>query len=351
MPEITNKSEEQKVAEAEVDSFRKDLGPFVVAAETTRMAMVFTDAKEPGHPIIFANDSFLSLTGYDRKEVLGHKFNFLIAGGADPKTLAQVEVAFEGSTDHGSEIRYRRRDGSIFWAAIFVSPVLDENGVVVQHFASFVDLTRQKQEQAQSTMMINELNHRVKNTLATVQSIVWQALRRDSDPKAIRESIESRLFALSRSHDLLTREHWEGAGLFDLVKAVMEPFGAANGGSERLVITGKNIRLPPNVTLALGIAFHELATNAMKYGAFSNEAGSVLLAWTVEPVLEGDRLILRWQERGGPPVTPPTRKGFGSRVIERGLPHELHGKATLDYYVDGAVCTINIPAPRGDRDE
>jgi PAS domain S-box-containing protein len=346
MPEITNKSEEQKVAEAEVDSFRKDLGPFVVAAETTRMAMVFTDAKEPGHPIIFANDAFLALTGYDRKEVLGHKFNFLMARGADPKTLARVEAAFEGGTDHGSEIRYRRKDGSVFWAAIFVSSVLDENGIVVQHFASFVDLTRQKREQAQSTMMINELNHRVKNTLATVQSIVWQALRRDSDPKTIRDAIESRLFALSRSHDLLTREHWESARLLDLVKAAMEPFGVANGAPERLVITGKNIRLSPNVALALGIAFHELATNAVKYGALSNEAGSVLLTWTVEPVPEGDRLILRWQERGGPPVTPPTRKGFGSRVIERGLPHELQGTANLDYRVDGVVCTINIPAPR-----
>jgi PAS domain S-box-containing protein len=200
MPKIANQSEEQKVAEAGVESFRKDLGPFVVAAETTRMAMVFTDAKEPGHPIIFANDSFLSLTGYDREEVLGHRFSFLMARGADPKVLAQVEAAFEGGTDHGSEIRYRRKDGSVFWAAIFISPVRDEGGEVVQHFASFVDLTKQKQEQAQSTMMINELNHRVKNTLATVQSIVWQALRRGSDPKVIRESIESRLFALSRSH-------------------------------------------------------------------------------------------------------------------------------------------------------
>jgi PAS domain S-box-containing protein len=259
MPEITNKSEEQKVAEAEVESFRQDLGPFVVAAETTRMPMVFTDAKEPGHPIIFANDAFLSLTGYERKEVLGHSFNFLMARGADPKALAQVEAAFEGSTDHGSEIRYRRKDGSTFWAAIFISPVRDESGEVVQHFASFVDLTRQKQEQAQSTMMIDELNHRVKNTLATVQSIVWEALRRGSDPKVIRESIESRLFALSRSHDLLSRENWEGAGLLDLVNETMEPFGVANGRTERFVITGKNIRLPPNVTLALGIAFHELA--------------------------------------------------------------------------------------------
>ena len=157
MPKIENKSEEQKVAEAGVESFRKDLGPFVVAAETTRMPMVFTDAKEPGHPIIFANDSFLSLTGYDREEVLGHRFSFLMARGADPKGLAQVEAAFAGGTDHGSEIRYRRKDGSMFWAAIFISPVRDEGGELVQHFASFVDLTKQKQEQAQSTMMINEL--------------------------------------------------------------------------------------------------------------------------------------------------------------------------------------------------
>ena len=161
MPGEENKSKEQKAAESEVEDFRKDLGPFVVAAETTRMPMVFTNAKVLGHPIIFANDAFLSLTGYDRKEVLGHRFSFLMARGADPKALAQVERAFEGTTDHGSENRYRRKDGSVFWAAIFISPVLDESGDVVQHFASFVDLTRQKQEQAQSTMMINELNHRV----------------------------------------------------------------------------------------------------------------------------------------------------------------------------------------------
>ena len=249
MSKITKKSEEQKVAEAEVEGFRKDLGPFVVAAETTRMAMVFTDAKEPGNPIIFANDTFLSLTGYDREEVLGQSFNFLMAHGADPEALAQIEAAFEGTSDSGSEIRYRRKDGSEFWAAIFISPVRDESGDVVQYFASFVDLTKHKQEQAQSKMLIDELNHRVKNTLATVQSIVWQALRTASDPKVIREAIESRLFALSRSHDLLTRENWESAGLLDLVNDALEPFGVADGRAERFVITGKNIRFPPKCGL------------------------------------------------------------------------------------------------------
>src|SRR5471032_67402 len=122
MPVITNKSEEQKVAEAEVESFRKDLGPFVVAAETTRMAMVFTDAKEPNHPLIFANDSFLSLAGYARSEVLGQSFDFLMKPSDDPVALAQVEAAFAGSSESNFEICFRRKDGAMFWAAVFVSP-------------------------------------------------------------------------------------------------------------------------------------------------------------------------------------------------------------------------------------
>jgi PAS domain S-box-containing protein len=343
---VTHKSEEQQAAEGEVESRRQEGGPFVVAAQETRMPMVFMDAKAAGNPIIFANDSFLALTGYARDEVLGHSFNFLMAQGTDPRALALVEAAFEVSDDHSSEIRYRRKDGSEFWAALFISPVRDESGDIVQHFGSFIDLTRHKEEQAQSRMLIEELNHRVKNTLATVQSIVSQALRNASD-EAIRESIESRLFALSRSHELLTRENWESAGLHDVVDAALEAFGIANGRSERFKVTGRNIRFPPKAALALGIAFHELATNAVKYGAFSGEAGCVRVSWTIEPSQEGDRLILYWREEGGPPVAPPSRKGFGSRVIERGLAHELHGTTLIDYRPDGVVCTINIPAPPG----
>jgi two-component sensor histidine kinase len=134
--------------------------------------------------------------------------------------------------------------GSEFWAALFISPVRDEGGDIVQYFASFVDLTKHKDEEAQAKMLIDELNHRVKNTLSTVQSIVWQGLRTTSDPKAIRTSIESRLFALSRSHDLLTRENWQSAGLRDVVHDALEPFVVADGRAARLVITGDNVRFP-----------------------------------------------------------------------------------------------------------
>ncbi|WP_206073415.1 HWE histidine kinase domain-containing protein [Mesorhizobium wenxiniae] len=352
MSSIVDKSEEQKGAEAEVEGFHNDLGPFVVAAETTRMAMVFTDAKEPGNPIIFANDAFLALTGYAREEVLGQPFNFLMADGTDVSTLKRIRVEFEASSAAGAagtEILYRRKDGSEFCAALFASPVHDKSGAIVQYFTSFVDLTKHKEEQAQSRMLIDELNHRVKNTLATVQSIVWQASRANSDPKVIREAVESRLFALSRSHNLLTRENWHSAGLLDVLHDALEPFGVTDGRAERLVIAGENIRLTTKAALALGIAFNELATNAVKYGAFSNGKGSIRIDWTTEPMSEGRRLILSWREKDGPLVAPPLRQGFGSRVIERGLTHELEGTVQLDYRPDGLICTMNIPVP-GIRD-
>jgi PAS domain S-box-containing protein len=220
---VPDKSNAQQAAEGEVENFRREGGPFVVAAEDTRMPMMFMDAKAPGNPIIFANESFLKLTGYSRDEVLGHSFNFLMAQGADAKALAAVEAAFDVNDDHSSEVRYCRKDGSEFWAALFISPVCDPIGEVIQYFASFIDLTQHKEEQAQSRMLIDELNHRVKNTLSTVQAIVAQALRNAKDPEIIREAIDSRLFALSRSHDLLTRENWESADLRDVVKEAMEP--------------------------------------------------------------------------------------------------------------------------------
>ena len=345
-----NKSEEQKDAEANVEGFKSELGPFVVAAETTRMAMVFADAKQADNPIIFANDAFLGLTGYTRDEVLGQSFNFIMAHAADPEALAKIEAEFVGNSPGGAEIRYRRKDGSEFWAALFISPVRIEGGEIVQYFASFVDLTALKNEQAQSKMLIEELNHRVKNTLATVQSIVWQGLRTYTDTAVARDAIESRLFALSRSHDMLTRENWESAGLIDIINDALEPFGVGEGQTERVVITGEDIRFPPKDALALSIAFNELATNAVKYGAFANSTGSILIEWKIEPGPQGDQLILHWQEKDGPVVTPPDHEGFGSRVIAHGL-DALGATVKLDYRPTGLLCGMSIPLPRVISDE
>ncbi|MDQ3077345.1 MAG: PAS domain-containing protein [Pseudomonadota bacterium] len=345
MSDKATKDQGQAAAEAEVEEFREDLGPFVIAADTTRMPMVFTNAKERDNPIIFVNDAFLELTGYDRDELLAQPFNFLLADDSDHSDLTEIAEAFAGKDDD-AEVRYRHKDDSTFCASIFVSPVKDEAGKIVQYFVSLIDTTRHVRARENAAMLIDELNHRVKNTLATVQSIVTQAVRNSSDPQVVRESIEERIGALSRSHDLLGREKWDGAGLRDLVVEALAPFTAIEGRAERFIVEGENIRLSPKAALALGIAFNELATNAVKYGALSNEAGTVSLRWTLEDGSEGQWLCLHWREVGGPPVVAPTRKGFGSRVIEQGLPHELGGKVKLDYLSGGIVCTINVPRPQ-----
>ncbi|MEO8455057.1 MAG: HWE histidine kinase domain-containing protein [Sphingomicrobium sp.] len=347
MSNVAVKSGKQKDAEEAVDVFRRDLGPFVVAAEKTRLPIIFTDANALDHPIIFANAAFLGLTGYDHDEVLGKKFKSLLAVAIGGYAMATVEAEFARNGDADPEIHYRRKDGSEFWASIFVSPVWDSKGILVQHFVSFVDLTRHKQDNARDKMMIDELNHRVKNTLSTVQAIVTLVLRQPSDPATMREAIESRLLALSRSHDLLTSSNWLGAGLHDLVDTALEPFEVVAGRTERFTIRGANVQLSPQATLSLAIALHELATNAVKYGAFSNDAGTIAIDWAEAPGEiageTGERLLLRWIEQGGPPVAPPTRKGFGSWVIERGLTHELGGRVSLDYLPDGVACRIELP--------
>lgn len=346
MSDIAPKDHEQRLAESEVAAFKADLGPFVIAAETTRMPMVFTDALGADNPIIFANDAFLKLTGYNRDEVLAQPFAFLLASPDNDGTLATIESCFEDCADNSPEIHYRRKGGSEFWASLFVNPVKDDDGKIVHHFISLADTTRFKTAQQNASMLIDELNHRVKNTLATVQSIVTQSTRGSPDPALVRELIGTRIAALSRSHDLLGREKWDGAGLRDLVREAMAPFSVTGDQAERFTIAGDDIRLSPKATLALGIALNELATNAVKYGAFSNDAGTISIQWTLDQRTDGRWLCLHWREHGGPEVSPPTRKGFGSRVIEQGLAHELQGKVELTYPPEGVVCAIYVPAPR-----
>src|SRR4028119_777047 len=163
MSDIAPKSEEQTHAEADVDDVRRNLGPFVVAAERTRMAIIFTNARDQDNPIVFANDSFLSLFGYEREEVLGQSLNLLMARGADPSVLPEIEAVLKGSSNTDPETWYRRKDGSEFWASIFVSPVYDQSGAIVQHFVSFIDLTRHKHAAAQLEQKSSALEATLEN--------------------------------------------------------------------------------------------------------------------------------------------------------------------------------------------
>ena len=202
------------------------------------------------------------------------------------------------------------------------------------------EVTARRASEHQRELLVGELNHRVKNTLATVQSIAAQTLREGKSLRETRESFESRLLALSETHNLLTRDHWSGAGLRELVEVELAPYAGARA---RIDVTGEEVWLAPDPALALGMALHELATNALKYGALSGAEGRVRISWTRRDEAGADRLRLVWEEAGGPPVTPPTRRGFGSRLIETGLRRQLRGEVELAFRPQGVCCTIDLP--------
>ncbi len=192
-------------------------------------------------------------------------------------------------------------------------------------------------------LLVNELNHRVKNTLAIVQSIAVQTFTADGGEARQLRAFGSRLSALAAAHDLLTTENWEFASL----RQVIEKAGLGCGAPpERLTVTGPEVKVQPRTAVSIAMAVHELCTNAVKYGALSNESGRVSVEWEVREIDGGgSRLHLRWSESGGPNVTPPDRRGFGTRMIERALAAELGGTARIEFLPEGIICTVEAPLP------
>jgi PAS domain S-box-containing protein len=231
------------------------------------------------------------------------------------------------------EHRVRMRDGGYRWARSRAFPRRHGNGEICLWYGSTEDIHERKVAEEHQRLLINELNHRVKNTLASVQGIAFQTLRGELSLAEARARFEARLMALSGAHNLLTEENWGGASLDRVVNDSIEHLAGEAG---RFEVEGEPLRLAPRAALALAMALHELGTNAAKYGALSVEGGRVAIAWS----RAGGQLRLEWRERGGPPVPPPSRRGFGSRLIERGLAADLGGTAALHFDPAGLRCEI-----------
>jgi two-component sensor histidine kinase len=197
------------------------------------------------------------------------------------------------------------------------------------------------QAEAHRDLLINELNHRVKNTLMSVQSVAARSLRGSPANQDAKKAFEARLIAMSGAHNVLSEEKWERAELRTIIGRVLEPY--ATTGASRLRITGPDVKLTPRAALSLAMVLHELATNAAKYGALSNATGRVSIDWHIVSEAAGRRLRLRWQETDGPVVRDSERKGFGTTLIERSIAHELNGSSTLVFEPSGVVCRLELP--------
>ncbi len=312
---------------------------------------------KPTGEILEANDSFCALLGRDRDALLGVALQSLVHPESLDRTLLSSAALLAGEVETcAAERRFvvpqpSGATGDV-WIHLTASMVrIEDAPAYILAIISDISVRKEAEDaqaryQSQQRLLINELNHRVKNTLATIQSMAAQTLRNEPDPLVAFEKFEARLMGLSRVHDVLTRESWHGAELHEVVSRALAPFDEAGW---RIDMAGPPVRLQPGGALTMALILHELATNALKYGALSNLDGRVTLAWTYDPATRA--LALTWTERGGPTVAPPWRKGFGSRLIERSLRGELHGSAEMDYAPEGLTCALVATLPEAPEHE
>ena len=291
------------------------------------------------HVFTFANDAYLRLIG--RRDVIGMKVRSALPEIEGQGFLEMLDEVYSQGVERGASgasVMLRQEAGlplEQFYLDFSYAPIRDREGNVTGVFVQGMDRTEATLAEKRQALLLAELNHRVKNTLATVQSIAAQTLRTARDLPSARRDFEDRILALSRAHNLLSDRQWSDAGMRTLVENELSAYGTG-----RLSLTGPDTKLNPKAAIAVAMVLHELATNAAKYGALSGESGKVRVAWQVK---DGE-LRVDWGEEGGPPVAAPNHQGFGSRMITRVVAGELGGIFDCQYPQAGFQCRLTIPA-------
>lgn len=323
--DITDRERAEKALRDSEERFR-------TVVEASPAGMVMTDG---AGRIQMINAPCEKLFGYEPGEMVGRGIDSLLPVAVrEQLTPLLAGHGTDGEHVLKREVTGRCKDGREIPMEIGVNPILTSDGVRI--IATIVDIAERKRAQAQRELLLAELNHRVKNTLAVVQGLAHQTFRQ-VEPLP-RKAFEGRLLALAKAHDLLTRSHWESTSLQQLAADTLQ-LGGANG--QRIRAQGPAISLSPHAALTIALALHELFTNTLKYGALSSDTGSVIFCW--ERLEPGGQLRIEWRELGGPPVTQPTHKGFGSLLLERTLARDLDGRVNLSFHPSGLVCVIEMP--------
>lgn len=290
------------------------------------------------------NERLLEIVGYDRDELLAITFQDITHPDDLETDLGRLQALIAGDIPHYQmEKRYFRKTGEQIWVNLTVGLQRDRDGEPDFCISLIEDISSRKADEEHLRTLIDELNHRVKNTLATVQAVAHMSFRKDEPIADAKRDFTGRLQALSSAHDILTEEKWTGADFREVVERALRPFGHEECG--RIKIEGEAVRLGARQALTLAMAINELTTNAIKYGALSSEDGAVTLHWRRASDDDGDRLAFAWIECGGPPCREPERKGFGTTLLTKILPGDFRGTAMLDYSENGLEYHIETQWP------
>jgi PAS domain S-box-containing protein len=273
--------------------------------------------------------------GYLPEEIIGRSILTLIPPDNHKEEEMIMERIRRGQRVEHYETVRQRKHGSLTAIALTISPLRNAQGRVIGASKIAQDISERKRNEAQITILAREAEHRSKNLLATVQATVQ--LSHSDTPEGLKHAIDGRIKALANVHRLFVATRWAGADIQDVIKEELAPY--AQDAEGRVRIDGPKHLLEPMAAQAIAVTVHELATNAAKYGAFSVTGGLVCVEWAREP---NGRLVLRWTETGGPPVKPPTHKGFGTRAIEAMIERQLKGEIRFDWRAAGLACGISI---------
>lgn len=295
------------------------------------------------HPdgwLFWYNQRWYDYTGTTPEQMVGWGWQSVHHPDTLPEMLERWTEALK--TGQAFEMTFPLRRGSDGSYRTFMTRAepLRENGRIVGWFGTNTDITEQELTRERLQLAINELNHRVKNTLATVQSIAFNTFRTASPE--LNETFESRLRALSSLHDLLAREGWARTSLLDVIRLTTSMFDA-----ERFDLEGEDLPIEPRLASSLSMTLHELCTNALKYGAFSDSGGRVIISWRTDRGGGRVFLTLDWAETGGPAVSAPERTGFGLRLIKRAASGEPGASVHHEFAPEGVRCTIRVPLDPG----
>jgi PAS domain S-box-containing protein len=290
--------------------------------------------------IVSDNPGWSSLTGRPFDAIKGDGWLEDVHPEDRPRVGEAWAAALAGRTAYACEYRLRCADGQYRLMSTRGAPVLTASGEILEWIGASTDVTEARAAEDRERLLMREVDHRAKNLLAVVQSIV-QLSRADS-PGGLAKAVTGRIQALARAHSLLAASRWEGADLQRLAADELAPY--LGGAGARVRLHGPALKLKPAAAQALALVIHELATNAAKHGALSADAGRVEVTWALSVVDGGrDRLLLRWRERDGPAVRPPARRGFGSTVIRSSVEQQLKGVVSFDWGPGGLKCEASLP--------
>lgn len=281
------------------------------------------------------NPAATRLFGYLPEEVVGRHINVLAPAGRASEMAEILSRIRQGQRVAHFETQRRHKDGSLVEVSLTVSPILDGKGRIIGASKIARDITERRRAEERLAFLTSELDHRAKNVLAVAQAML-RLTRAATLPEFV-SSVEGRIKALSRVHSQVAENRWEGAELKTLVRGTLEAFAIG----DRVACTGEHIWLTPTAAQVIGILLHELATNAVKHGALSTGQGGVEVKWEMDA--ESRDLILSWAETKGPRVERPSRRSFGTQVIERNIPDQLGGQASIDWRPRGLQCRFVVP--------